>query len=64
LCRYPIKKESRWFKVDGKNIASLSNLNLDNLAAWFDGIELRLDKKQNTIAKDVLKEIRKGCNFY
>ncbi len=58
-----LKKESRWFKVDGKNIASLSNLNLDNLAAWFDGIELRLDKKQNTIAKDVLKEIRERLQF-
>ncbi len=58
-----LKKESRWFKVDGKNISSLSNLNLDNLAAWFDGIELRLDKKQNTIAKDVLKEIRERLQF-
>lgn len=58
-----LKKESLWFKVDERNIAELSNLNLDNLAAWFDGIELRLDKKQNTIAKDVLKEIRERLQF-
>ena len=58
-----LKKESLWFKVDERNIAELSNLNLDNLAAWFDGIELRLDKKQNTIAKDVLKEIRERLHF-
>jgi excinuclease ABC subunit A len=58
-----LKKESLWFKVDDRNIAELSAMNLDNLAAWFDGIELRLDKKQNSIAKDVLKEIRERLQF-
>lgn len=58
-----LKKESLWFKVNGRNIAELSNLNLDNLAAWFDGIELMLDNKQKTIAKDVLKEIRERLQF-
>src|SRR6202012_2889446 len=46
-----------------RNIADLSELNLDNLGAWFDGIELRLDNKQNAIAKDVLKEIRERLQF-
>jgi excinuclease ABC subunit A len=58
-----LKKESLWFKLDNRNIAELSNLNLDNLAAWFDGIELRLSDKQNAIAKDVLKEIRERLQF-
>ena len=58
-----LKKESLWFKIDNKNIAELSNLNLDNLAAWFDGVELRLNNKQNAIAKDVLKEIRERLQF-
>ena len=58
-----LKKESLWFKVDKRNIAELGELNLDNLAAWFDGIELRLDDKQNAIAKDVLKEIRERLQF-
>lgn len=58
-----LKKESLWFKIDNRNIAELSQLNLDNLAAWFDGIELRLGKKQNSIAKDVLKEIRERLQF-
>ena len=49
-----LKKESLWFKIDKRNIAELSHLNLDNLAAWFDGIELRLNDKQNAIAKDVV----------
>ena len=58
-----LKKESCWFKIDNRNIAELSNLNLDNLAAWFDGLELRLNEKQNAIAKDVLKEIRERLQF-
>jgi len=58
-----LRKESLWFKIDKRNIAELSNLNLDNLAAWFDGIELRLSDKQNSIAKDVLKEIRERLQF-
>lgn len=58
-----LRKESLWFRVDNRNIAQLGNLNIDNLAAWFDGIELRLDNKQNTIAKDVLKEIRERLQF-
>jgi excinuclease ABC subunit A len=58
-----LKKESLWFKIDNRNIAQLSNLNLDNLAAWFDGLELRISDKQNAIAKDVLKEIRERLQF-
>ncbi len=58
-----LKKESLWFRVNGRNIADLSNMNLDNLAAWFDGIELMLDNKQKAIAKDVLKEIRERLQF-
>lgn len=58
-----LKKESLWFKVDGKNIAELSNLNLDKFYHWFDGIEKRLSSKQNVIAKDILKEIRERTRF-
>ncbi|MEZ5029211.1 MAG: excinuclease ABC subunit UvrA [Ferruginibacter sp.] len=58
-----LKKESLWFKIDKWNIADLGNLNLDNLAAWFDGLELRMSDKQNTIAKDILKEIRERLQF-
>lgn len=58
-----LRKESLWFKIDNRNIADLCNLNLDNLAAWFDGLELRINDKQNAIAKDVLKEIRERLQF-
>ena len=58
-----LKKESLWFKILGRNISELGEMNLDNLAAWFDGIELRISDKQKSIAKDVLKEIRERLQF-
>ena len=58
-----MKKESLWFKILGRNISQLGEMNLDNLAAWFDGIELRITDKQKNIAKDVLKEIRERLQF-
>lgn len=58
-----LKKESLFFKIDGKNIAELSETNLDKLMNWFNEIETRLSNKQNAIAKDVLKEIRERIQF-
>ncbi len=58
-----LKKESLWFKVDEKNIAELSDFNLDKLHGWFNAVEERLSKKQNAIAKDILKEIRERLQF-
>ena len=43
-----LKKESLYFKIVGRNISELSEMNLDNLGAWFDGIELRIsDQTKN-----------------
>jgi excinuclease ABC subunit A len=58
-----LKTESRWFKIDDKNISELSELNLDKLMNWFTDIEPRLSNKQNIIAKDILKEIRERLQF-
>jgi excinuclease ABC subunit A len=58
-----LKKESLWFKVDEKNISQLGDMNLDKLMVWFGNIESRLSDKQNTIAKDILKEIRERLQF-
>lgn len=58
-----LRKESLWFKIDEKNIAELSNQNLDKLMQWFTGIEKRLNSKQNVISKDILKEIRERLQF-
>lgn len=58
-----LKKESLHFKLDGKNIAELSLMGIDELQRWFTGLEDRLDPKQRIIATEVLKEIRKRIGF-
>jgi excinuclease ABC subunit A len=58
-----LKKESLWFKVDNKNIAELSNLDLVQLVKWFEGIESRLNDKQKIIAREIIKEIRERLQF-
>ncbi|WP_447640991.1 MULTISPECIES: excinuclease ABC subunit UvrA [Chitinophagaceae] len=58
-----LRRESLWFKIDEKNIAQLSDLDLTKLEKWFTNIEKRLSAKQNIIAKDILKEIRDRLGF-
>lgn len=58
-----LKKESLWFKLDGKNISEISKLNLDELMDWFVHLEDRLSAKQKLIARDILKEIRDRLKF-
>ena len=58
-----LKKESLFFKINEKNIAELSSLDIIQLKEWFTGIEASLDERKNIIAKEVLKEIRSRIDF-
>ncbi|MGV3586147.1 MAG: excinuclease ABC subunit UvrA [Adhaeribacter sp.] len=58
-----LKKESLHIKLDNKNIGELSQFNIGQLAAWFNNLEDRLNERQNLIARELLKEIRKRIGF-
>jgi len=58
-----LKKESLNFKIDSKNIFELASMDINNLSDWFNGLEDRLNERQNTIAKEILKEIRARIVF-
>ncbi|MDQ3193123.1 MAG: excinuclease ABC subunit UvrA [Bacteroidota bacterium] len=58
-----LKIESLSFKIDGKNIADLSSMDIIQLQTWFNDVESRLDDRKNIIAKEVLKEIRSRIDF-
>ncbi|HEY1113519.1 MAG TPA: excinuclease ABC subunit UvrA [Chitinophagaceae bacterium] len=58
-----LKKESLWFKVDERNIAELSHLDLVQLVDWFRDIESRLSARQKVIGKEIIKEIRERLQF-
>lgn len=58
-----LKKEALWFRIDGKNISELSQMDLTTLNEWFEGLEERLSDRQRAIARDVIKEIRNRLGF-
>jgi len=58
-----LKKESLHFLIDNKSIGDVSAWSLSDLSKWFMDLEVKLSVKQNTIAKDILKEIRERLFF-
>ena len=58
-----LKKESRWFLVQKKNIAELSKMDLSSLQEWLTAASSKLSVKQQKIARDILKEIRERLQF-
>jgi excinuclease ABC subunit A len=58
-----LKKEALYFKIADKNIAELASMDIIFLAQWFENVEKKLNKQQNVIAKEVLKEIRSRIGF-
>ena len=58
-----LKKESLHFRIDGKNIAELANMDLNELYRWFDNIEPRLDERQKTVGHEIIDEIKKRIRF-
>lgn len=58
-----LKKESLYFKINGRNIAELASKDISDLAEWFRDLESHLSEKQNAIASEVIKEIRTRIQF-
>jgi excinuclease ABC subunit A len=58
-----LKKESLYFKINSKNIAELSNMDILELSEWFKELPSHLSKNQNLISKEILKEISIRLQF-
>ncbi|MDF0693482.1 excinuclease ABC subunit UvrA [Aquirufa ecclesiirivi] len=60
---YRLKKEALCFKIDGKHIGDLAQMDILTLETWFEGLYLRLSDRQQQIGAEVLKEIQKRIGF-
>lgn len=58
-----LRKESLYFKVNGKNIAELANMDVVELAEWFADLENNLSETQLKIASEIIKEVRSRLQF-
>jgi len=58
-----LQQASLNFKIAEKNIAELSDLDIRELADFFNGLEKELNTTQLKIAEEILKEIRSRIQF-
>lgn len=58
-----LKKEALLFKIDGKDITEVADMDIASLAEWFAGLNKKLDKRQQTIAAEILKELKERTSF-
>ncbi len=58
-----LKKEALYFRINAKNIAELSNMDISELTDWFSELNSHLNEKQLAIASEVIKEINDRLAF-
>ena len=58
-----LRKESMYFKVNGKNIAQLAQMDIIELAGWFEDLENHLSVTQLKIASEIIKEVKTRLQF-
>ena len=58
-----LNREALSYRIWDKNIAELSAMDISELREWIDEAEKHLDKQQQQIAAEILKEIRTRLNF-
>lgn len=58
-----LNKISLHYFIDGKNIAEISMMDIEELYQWTQGLEDRVDQSKRAVAVEVLKEIRSRLGF-
>ncbi|MBW2937462.1 excinuclease ABC subunit UvrA [Aureisphaera sp. CAU 1614] len=58
-----LRKESLNFRINGKSIADLADMDIEELSDWFENIEKELGETQLKIAAEILKEVRSRLSF-
>ena len=53
----------RCFRIDGKDIAEVSAMEIRDLSAWLEALPGKLGKREGAIARDILKELRDRVRF-
>ncbi len=53
----------RCFRIDGKDIAEVSAMEIGDLAAWLRSLPDKIGKRENAIARDILKELTDRVQF-
>ena len=55
--------EALCFRIDGKTIAEVSEMEMSELRAWFDEIPKGFSEREKQVSRDILKELRERVQF-
>lgn len=58
-----LKSEALQFRIGDKSIADVSQMSITEFKEWIDGVDAYLSPKEQTIARDIVKEIRERTGF-
>jgi excinuclease UvrABC ATPase subunit len=58
-----LNKEALHFRIDGKNISDVSDMELQSLYDWVTNVEEKMNTKQRAIAHEIIKEISTRLKF-
>ena len=58
-----LNREALSYRIWNKNIAELSSMDITDLKAWIEEVELHMTPKQKKIGTEIIKEIKKRINF-
>lgn len=58
-----LNREALHYRIAGKNIAELAEMNISELYEWVNQVEYELSPQQRKIAVEILKEIRSRLHF-
>ena len=58
-----LRRESLYFKIDDKDIATVSNLDIRDLAVWCDTLNDKLTSRQQEIAREIIRELKTKISF-
>lgn len=58
-----LNREALSYKIWNKNISEVANMDIEDLCSWFDTINEHLSHKQQQIASEIVKEIRKRAGM-
>ena len=58
-----LNKETTYFKIDGKTISEVAAMEISQLKQWLESLDGKFGKRESTIARDILKELRDRVSF-
>ena len=58
-----LNQDTTYFKIDGKTISEVSAMEISQLKEWFHSLDDVFGKRESTIARDILKELKDRVQF-